>query len=101
MTERVINIDKSWAVAIIAIVAFFSPWIMPYQLTMHYSGRLVLWPAFAIYGGLLSLWLWAWIASMKTTRVPAPLALVSFLMTAYPLFIASQQWRCLTGECFW
>ncbi|MEJ6789549.1 hypothetical protein BrevBR_08495 [Brevundimonas sp. BR2-1] len=101
MTERAVNIDKSWAVAIIATVAFFCPWVMPYQVTMHYSGRLVLWPAFAIYGGLLALWLWVWIASMKTTRVPAPLALVSFLMTAYPLFIASQQWRCLTGECFW
>lgn len=101
MTERAVKIDKSWAVAGIATVAFFRPWVMPDQLTLHSSGRLVVWPAFAIYGGLVALWLWAWVASIKTTRVPRPLALVTFLMTAYPLFSVSQQWQCLTGECFW
>lgn len=101
MTKRGVNINKSWAVAVIATVSFFWPMVMPYQFQTEASGRLVYWPTFALSGGLMALWFWAWLASLKAKTVPAPLAVVSFLMTAFPLYIVAQQWRCLTGECFW
>ena len=101
MTGRTYKFDMRWALAAIAIVAFYWPMVMPYQFSMHSSGRLVVWPAFTLSGGLFALWVWIWIASLKSKSVPAPLALLSFLMTAYPLYVVAQTWGCLTGECFW
>ena len=101
MTKRTLDINLSWAVAAIAIMAFLGPLVLPYQFTMHSSGRLVLWPVLALALGLMALWVWAWIASLKRKSIPASLALVTFLVTAFPLYSIAQQWGCLTGECYW
>ena len=101
MTGRTYKFDKRWALAAVAIVAFFWPMVMPHQFTMHSSGRLVVWPALALSGGLFALWVGVWISSLKLKSIPAPLLLVTFLMTAYPLYVVAQSWECLTGECSW
>jgi len=101
MNKRIFNINPSWAVVVIAIAAFFGTQALPYQFTMHSSGRVILWPFLALALGLMALWVSAWISSFKREPVPAPLALLSFLMTTLPLYSVAQQWRCLTGECYW
>lgn len=102
MAKRNFKINLSWTVAVIAIIAMLWPTVMPDQLTMHPSGRLIVWPAFAISGALMVLWLWAWAASLKSKAVSGPLALLSFLMTALPLYATfAQSWGCLRSVCFW
>ncbi|CAN5155320.1 hypothetical protein BH10PSE1_BH10PSE1_02650 [soil metagenome] len=90
-----------WVLAAIAAASFLSPFLYPRSWVLLDSGRLLLWPKYAVVAVLLAVWIAVWTASLKRVRAPLLLVLVTLMVTAWPLTGLAFDWGCLSGGCDW
>lgn len=95
------RLTHDWGVALIGVCAFFAPLFYPSWFMMLPSGRLLVWPFFAVSVAMVCLWLIVWLHALRRKPVPLPLVLSSFVLTVFHLFGFAPMWGCVIGTCYW
>ncbi|NBW06598.1 MAG: hypothetical protein EBR82_01060 [Caulobacteraceae bacterium] len=90
-----------WTLTAIAVASLVILFFYPRSWVLLESGRLLLWPKYAVAAALLGVWLAVWVGSLKRDRASLLVVLATLAVTALPLLGLASEWGCVAGGCYW